>query len=234
LSTEFLTRIAVLETELAKLRAANSPGAIKQQLVNNPAGFFASLGLTPEEKTHVQRVTVADALGDQAPPEMRMLAQLGPQIAQQSQLAATIEALSRRVEELVVAPRKAEETRTSLNALIANKEAYPFLSAAIAKNPSLLDSKVKNRTGEAADIAKELEAEAKEFATAFGYQAPAQPASDANAETNKDAQSTQSKPAPLAGAQMIVPPIPGATVGPLTPEEDKQLKEEFLRKQGWA
>lgn len=232
MSTDALTRIAALENELARLRSAASPQAIKQQLVTNPAGFFASLSLTPEERTHVQRVTVAEALGDQAPPEMKMFAALGPQIAQSSQLATAIQDLSRRMDELVVAPRKAEATRESVKALIADKTKYPHLSVAFTANPALLDAKLKGRSGEAADIATDLEAEAALFATAYGYKAePAQAASE-NAE-EKEAPSIQSKPAPLAGARMDVPPIPGAVVGPLTPEEDTKLKEEFLRKQGW-
>lgn len=230
MSDALYSKIAVLESELAQLRSQASPTAIKQRLISNPQGFYAALQLTPEEKLHVQRVTVAEALGDQAPPDMRMYSAMGPAIAQQGQLAATIEQLSRRIDELVVAPRKAEETRESFKALIANKEQYPFLSAAAAKNPSLIDMKMKGRTGDAAEIAKELEAEAKTFAEAYGF-TPAQPASDANAE-NKDAQSNQSKPAPLAGATIDVPPLPTNYVGPLTPEKDRELQEEISRKYG--
>lgn len=228
MSDALYSKIAALETELAGLRANNSPHAIKQRLVSNPVGFYSSLGLTPDEKTHVQRITVADALGDQAPPEMRMLAQLGPQMAQQSQITQALADLSRRVEELVVAPKKAEATRESLKALIADKVKYPFLSAATTTNSALLDAKLKGRTGEAADIANELEAEAKQFAEAYGFKAPAQPASD-NADT-KEAQSQQSKPAPLAGVVNDVPPLPGAKAGPLTDDEDARIKADIRRR----
>jgi hypothetical protein len=226
LSQELLNRIAALENELAPLRGRNV--VTKQQLLTNPLGAYASLGLTPEEKMHVQRVNFADALGDQAPPDMRMYAQLGPQMAQMSSLATAFEALSRRVEEMVVVPKQAETTRESVKALIANKEVYPFLSAAVAANPALLDARTKGRTGEAADIAKELEAEAALFATTYGYK-PAQPASE---NADKSAPSQQSKPASLVGAAMDVPPLPEGHVGPITPEEDKRLQDEISKKYG--
>ena len=232
MSEALLSRIAALETELSQHRSRNTPTAIKQQLLMNPQGFYNAIGMTPDERIHLQRVTVAEVLGDQAPQDMKMYAAQGPQVAQMSQLTATLDALSRRVEELVVAARQAEAARESLKALIANKVEYPHFSAAVAANPALLDAKLKGRTGEAAVIAKELEEEAKQFATAYGYKAPAQPASDDAAKT--EAQSLESKPAPLAGASMDAPPLPGAQTGPLTDEEDRRIQEELNRKYGLA
>lgn len=185
-------------------------------------------GLTPNEQLHVDRVNTAHVLGDQAPPEMRYLALQGPQLAQTSSLATAVENLSRRFEELVVAPRAVEGTRDSVKTLAANKEKYPYLSKAIATNPKLLESRMAGRTGTAEDIAKSLEDEAAEFATAYGVTV-AQPASDGNAAGN--AQSAQGKPAPLAGTSIgDVPPLPGPSVGPMTDDEDKRIQAELKRK----
>lgn len=232
-----------MEAELSKLRSQNrNPepqidlAKLKEQLIQDPTGFLANvMKLSEHERLHVNRVNFAHMLGDQAPQEMRYLAQLGPQVAQQSALAAAVNDLSRLVDEQVVKPKKAESTRESIKALLADKAKYPHLATAIANNPTLLDSKVIGRTGSAEEIVQALESEAAAYATAFGVKpAPAQPASD-NADSNKAAQSTESKSAPLAGTPVgDPPPLPPPSPGPITPDEDKRIREELSRKYGLA
>jgi hypothetical protein len=164
-------------------------------------------------------------MGDQAPQEVKYLAQLGPQIAQTSSLASAIENLSRRFDEMVVAPRAQEGTVSSLKALVADKAKYPHFSKAFAADPSLLE-RVKDRKGTAEEIAKSLEDEAAAWSKAFGV---AQPASD-NAG-DQAAQSQQSKPAPLAGGpQGDPPPLPKPVEGPMTDEEDRAIRARIARK----
>ena len=229
-----------METELSQLRSQNRKpaepdwAAMKAAALQNPVAFLQkTLGLNEQEYQHVNQVNFAHILGDQAPPAMRYQARLGPQLAQQSALAATVNDLSRRIDDLVVKPKQVESTRESIKALFVDKTKYPNLSTAIAANPSLLDSKVSGRTGTAEEIAQALEAEAAAYAAIYAPkpEAPAQPASD-NADS-KAAQSAESKSAPLAGTPIgDPPPLVKPAGGPITPDEDRQIREALSRKYG--
>lgn len=229
MSDALLTRIAQMESELAQFRGqqrSNEPAFDKRAFIQDPTGYMAKqFRMTPQEIQHVNAVNLAVAMGDQAPPDMRYIAQQGPLIAQQSTLQSQLEQLSRQVQELVTGKTQ-EVTVNSLKALIADKSKYPHLSTAYAKNPGLYDSKIPNVKGTAEEIAKQFEDEAAAYAQAFGVQA--QPASE-NAGV-KEAQSTQSKPAPLAGGPIDPPPLPKPQEGEWTPEEDKRVRVEIARK----
>lgn len=237
MSQEIFARIAALESELAGYRAKAAPSqadpaADKRQLLQDPIGYMQrKFGLTTEELMHVNRVNLAVAMGDAAPQELRNLAQQGPLIAQQSQIASALESLSRQVQE-IVKEKQTVSTAQSLQALVTDKAKYPHLATAVAKNPKLLEQRMAGRSGTAEEIAKVLEDEAALFAESFGVKAEAQTASDDAAK--KEAQSEKSKPAPLAGGSIgDVPPLPGPQGGLWSREEDLRVQQELSRKYGF-
>ena len=92
-----------METELASLRSqarapAHDPQAERARMVQDPYGYYRSLGMSQAEIEHMQRVHVATVMGDKAPQELRTLVQLGSQVSTTSTLSSTVEALSRRLD----------------------------------------------------------------------------------------------------------------------------------------
>lgn len=225
--------MARMETELSTLRnAASRPAAPQginhQELVRamtlDPLGTMQKLGIPVD---HVTRVAVTHALGDQATPEQKALAGLGPQISATNALASTVENLSRRFDEQ---DKRAttQANRTSLQKLIENKAKYPYLAKAFEADASLFESDVESYKGDAAVLADTLEARQAKLAAAYGVKL-SPPASDGNAD-NKAAQSAQSKPA--NGSSITeVPPLPQPSKpGVFNDDEHQKLKREILAK----
>lgn len=221
-----------METELSTLRSqsrapAQDPLALRQRMVQDPFGYYQSLGMSPAEIEHMQRVHVAQAMGDKAPPELRTLVQLGSQVSTTSALSSTVEALSRRLDEQE-REKQSQAARSSFKTLIADASKYPHLSKAYAANPALFDSRVDGK-GNVEELAKTIETEQASLAAVYGYKAPAQAAS-ANAGTQQS-QSAQAQPASVAGTiSGDPPPIPQAKAGIWTPDEHAKLRDEVLRK----
>lgn len=177
-----------MEAELATLRAQKRetpavPQFNPHDFVRDPVGFMSRHGIPTE---HVTRVLVASALGDQAPPELKVLASLGPQMSATRALEEKFDALSRQLAESA----SSSKARESAKALLSDKSKYPHLAKAFAADPSLEDEMVA-AGGNAEEYAKKMEARLKVVAPA------PPPASDANAEAAKAAQdqSAQVQPA---------------------------------------
>lgn len=226
-----LARIAALEAGKSA-PAAPQPGTftreqIAQALTSDFIGTLKQLGVPVEYAT---KVAVAHGLGDQAPPELRTLAQQGPMLSQQMALGSEVQAMRQRLEQFEERERQSQ-LRTSFNALASDKTKYPFLAAVYAKTPSVIDAELSAHKGDAAALATALETRHKAIAEAAGY---IPPASEGNAE--RLGQSTQAKQAQATGVNGLdptPPPLPeGAKTGLFKPEDHDALKERILRKYG--
>ncbi len=215
-----------MEQELATLRSSkrepqHDPVAFRTAFVADPIGTLTRMGAPVD---HVTRVLVAHAMGEQAPPELRVLAAMGPQVSATSALDSKVDALSRQVSTFLESQTKAG-TRSSFQALAADKTKYPHLAKAFTADPSLFDDEVA--TGEnALELAAKLEARLTKVAAVY---APPT-ASEGNAD-QPIVPSTKDEPAALAGTTSGgVPPIPRSPTGVITPAEDKALRDEIVRK----
>lgn len=217
--------MAKMETELAAFRSAKpAPTFDTQAFIRDPLGTMTRMGIPVD---HVTKVLVANAMGEQAPPELKVLAAMGPQVSATHALDAKLEALSRQFSELTAA-QKTQGARDSWKALIADKSKYPHLAKAVSADASLFDDELSAHGGTAEELAATIEAKLAKYAAVI---APP-PASEANADTKAtDAQSKQSTPAPLATTTSGgVPPIPQTPTGVLTPDAQKTLRDEIVRK----
>jgi hypothetical protein len=232
------SKMAGMEKELATLRqkpaavsAPPAPAFDARQFLSaylaDPYGTIARMGATPDQLRHVTQVHFAHALGDQAPPELKMLAQLGPQVAATSHLASQIQSLGQRLESFETGVTK-KSTRESFSAVAVDKAKYPHLAAAYAADPSLFDSELEGHKGNAAELAESLETRHKKLAGIYGPKTP--PASDENAESN-DGQSKQAELATQAvGMDPTPPPLPKSTPGVWSDDEHARVRDEIVRK----
>lgn len=225
MSDALLQKLAQLEATVSDLkrsqRAPEPQGLsleqIRQAYLSDPVGFARQVGVPVD---HVTRVFVANAMGDQAPPELKVLASMGPQVNATHALDSKVEALSRQLSTLTESQTK-EARRKSFEALTADKSKYPNLSKAASADPTLIEE-FESHGGTAEEFATRMENRLRLVAPA----APA--ASDANADDTLDP-STQVKPAgtPNTGG---VPPIPKKPEGAFTQEDHIRLRDEIVRK----
>lgn len=216
-----LARLAKLDQEMAELRSRSAPqgtpGIDPRAFLQDPVGALTRAGIPID---HVTRVLVANAMGDQAPPELRTLAAQGPLLSKQSEIEAKLEAVSRQLVEITT-PKK--PTAESVQALISDAKKYPVLSKAAALDPDLITEALATHGGTAEELAAKLEAR-------FSKLMPATPAaSEANADVSTG-QSTQANPAgnTTSGG---VPPIPKQNIGgTFTQEDHAKLRDEIVRK----
>jgi hypothetical protein len=195
------------------------------QLIDQYA-VLNELGFSPAEIQHLQRVHVAHAMGDQAPQELKVLAQMGPQISTTSAIAATVESLSRRLDEQD--KRKTQEAAAqSFKSLISDKSKYPNLSVAYAADPSLFEGDVGGGEDVAA-IADKLEKRQAALAAVYAPKSGS-PSASSNAGYQQ-VESVQGKPA-IAGAMSgDPPPIPTKSQGVFTQDDHVKLRDEVVRK----
>lgn len=221
MSDDLLRRLATLESELASLRKpaapAFDPNQFRQAFINDPVGTLTRMGAPVD---HITKVLVANAMGDQAPPELKVLASQGPQLMAHQALEAQVEALSRQLSTMNASSQKAG-LRESLKTIGSDKTKYPNLSKAVAADPSLLDEELASHGGTAEELAAKVEARLTKMAAIY---APTPPASTEYADD--DASSTQGKPAGNDG----VPPLQAKQSGPPTSEELARIKAEVLHK----
>lgn len=156
-----LAKIAALETELAQLRR------LKNDLISNPSGTLQKMGVPKE---HITQVLVADALGDQAPPQLRAAAAVGPVTAAVSSLTEKVDALASRLESSDRDTR-ARATRDATKNLAADKTKYPHLARALAADPTYLDGEAIGDSAE--NSAKAVEERLARAAKVFGFTPPA-------------------------------------------------------------
>lgn len=224
-----LARIAALEAKLAAQPTPApqpqgiDPQALARALTTDPVGTMSSMGVPVD---HISRVLVAHALGDAAPPELRMLAQQGPLVSATQALASDLQTVRQRLETYEQRDRQAER-RQRFRALTADKTKYPRLAAVMEKNPELFISEVDSYQGDTDGLADELERRLDAAALALG----APPASEANAENTSSDQSTQVKQAQSGGGlDPTPPPIPQSQSGVWTQDMHQQAKDRVLRK----
>ncbi len=230
-----------MESELSAFRAAQrapqttqpDANAIKRAYLSNPIGFLQSLGLNEAENLHVQRVHVANAMGDAAPTELKMLAQMGPQISATNTLQATVEALSRRLDEKEKRDTQ-QGVRSSFAALVADKSKYPHLSDAYKSDPALFEAEMSGFAGNASDLADQLEKRTAAIAKLYKPAGDPDTASTTAENTSNDGQSNEAKPAVGSALGGDPPAIKKASTAVFVPggEEDKKLQQEVLRKFG--
>lgn len=224
-----LARITALESELAPLRnKAKEPAAAPfdvagfqqkfakefvKEFTRDPNGMLSKMGAPVE---HIRGLMIADALGDQAPPQLQALRQQGPMLNEMSIIRDNLQELSRRLEGIET-ERTRGSTRESFKTLSSDKAKYPHLADAIAANPALFDGELDGHKGDASTLADTLEARLSTLAKVY----KAQPASAGNADTI--AQGQNAKPA-LGSAQVDVPPIPKSEL------DAQALRDEIVRK----
>lgn len=215
-----LARIAALESEKSTANAALDP----RQMAIDPIGTMTRAGVPVD---HITRVLVAHAMGDQAPPELRVLAQMGPQVSATQALSSDIGQLRQRLDAYETRDKQ-QAVRQSFSALAVDKTKYPTLATAYARDPKLFDSEMEAHRGDAAALADTLEARLKALASAV-----TPPASTADAAKQQD----QSK-APAGeqvkqaqGVDNTPPPLPqGKETKGFTQEDHAALKERIIKK----
>jgi hypothetical protein len=224
MSDVLLTRIAALEAQLDSIRKSApaapqfDPEAFRRAFVANPVGVLQQMGAPID---HITKVLVANAMGDNAPPELKVLASQGPQLMAHQALEAQVEALSRQLSTMNATSQKAG-LREGLKTISADKSKYPNLAKAVAADPSLVDEELTGHGGTAEELAAKLEARLSKVAAIY-----APPVASVNA-ANDTVQSTQDKPA--GAPDDGVPPIPKKPSGVFGPDEAKALRDEIVRK----
>lgn len=218
-----MSRIASLETEVSGYRKRPAedtnkfdPVAFRQSFITDPIGQMTKMGVPVE---HITRVMVAHAMGDEAPPHLKALAQMGPQVSATRALDDKVETLSRQISDLLATQGKSS-ARERLHALAKDKTAFPSLSSVLESHPSFFDDELSD----GADV----EDFAKRHEERFSKIMP-RPASDGNADAT--APSTQSKPATAGTISGDPPPLPNTPkAGLFTQEEHQKLRDEIVRK----
>lgn len=244
-----LAKMASMEKEVSTLRAApqrqapQAPTFNPQQfisaLVTDPIGTLQRAGASPEQINYVTQVHFAHALGDAAPPQMKMLAQMGPQVVATSQLASQIQGISQRLESYETTSAK-KSTRESFSAIAKDRKQYPHLAAAYEAEPSLFDAELDGHKGSAAELAEALEARHKRLASVYAPKPP--PASDessgidigqsSEAELAKSESQETTAPSQRqsVGIDPTPPPLPKNKTGVWSSEDHDRTRDEILRK----
>lgn len=194
-------------------------------MTQDPVGVLTRLGVPVD---FVTKVFVANALGDQAPPELKALAAMGPQVSHAAALDSKVESLSRQISTMTEAEKKKAAVQ-SFKELAKDKTKYPSLAKALETEPSYIDDELAFMEGSAEEYAAKLEGRLSKAAKVF---APPPPASEANADTSgtpetQADQSTKVKPATTSGS---VPALKQSTPGVFTEEEHAKLRDEIVRK----
>ncbi len=232
-TAKLLTRLATMEAELASLRnrkpeasaPAFDPAAFRAAFVADPVGTMTRMGAPVD---HVTRVLVAHAMGDTAPPELKVLAAMGPQVNAAQALDAKVEALSRQLSDLNASSSKSG-VRESFKAITADKTKYPHLAKALTADPGFFDEDLGTHGGSAEDFASKMEARLSKVGTVFGVTIAPPAASSEHADPN--VQSQKDKPAALEGAlNGSPPPLPEPKAGVFTAEDHAKLRDETVRK----
>jgi hypothetical protein len=243
-----IARIATLESELRGKKASASTTIDPNELVRDPLGAMKRAGVPLD---HITKIIVAQAMGDQAPQQLREYVAMSQYTsAAQQALATEIQSLRQRVDAYEARDRQ-DAARKSMQALVADKQKYPTLADALERDPSIFDEELSSG-GDVSAIADKLEAR---LSRVLGSAKPkSSTASQDNAES-KDGQSNQAKASgganassenkgntseraagqPAAGVgsatDVTPPPLPKPTAGgPLTPESAEELKQRVLRK----
>lgn len=217
-----MSRIASLETEVSGYRKRPAedtnkfdPAAFRQAFVQDPIGQMTKMGVPVD---HITRVMVAHAMGDEAPPHLKVLAQMGPQVSATHALDDKVETLSRQLSTLLAKEGKTS-ARERLHALAKDKTAYPSLSSVLESHPSYFDDDLSDGAN-VEDFAKRHEERLSKIIP--------RTASNGNADTT--APSMQSKPATAGTISGDPPPIPTKPVGVFTQEDHSKLRDEIVRK----
>lgn len=227
-----LSRIAALESRPAPQSA---PTFDAQGFTRDPIGAMTRYGVPVD---HVARVMVAHVMGDQAPPELRALAAMGPQVSQTQALSSELDKLRQRVEQYETRERE-QAARSSFSALAADKTKYPTLAAVYARDPKLFDGEVTAHKGDAAALAEAIEGRLKVIAPALGVP---QTASTANAAKPQQDQSKSPYGEQVKQAQAVSPgngpvdptppPLPQGNNKPgvFTQEDHQSLRDRIVAK----
>lgn len=234
--TQVLTKIATLEAELAGYRSQKTAApvfdetAFRRSMTNDPHGTMAKMGINTDHVTRVMVAKTMAAMGQDVPPQLGVLAEMGPQINAVSALQTQLEQLSRQVSEMAAGGQKASTT-TSFKALAVDKAKYPHLSKAYAADPSLFDDDLDGHKGSAEELATKLETKQAKAFKAMGIKVEtAQPASE-NKAGDSVVQSQQDVPAATAASlSNEVPPLPQGKAGLWTDADHAKLRDEIVRK----
>lgn len=223
-----IARISSLEGELrTKPKEKETPQAFdlvkfRESLIIDPVGTMRAMQMGGEHVEHVRNVLIADKLGDQAPPQMKVFAAQGPQMMAAQAQAEAVATLSRRLDDREKQEQKAAK-KESLKAITANKEKYPNLSKALAADPDLAEE-LEKHTGTAEEFAANQEAKYTKLAAAFVPQT-------ASTSADNKGQSTQTKPTPLASSlNGDTPPIVKENPGEWTRDAYTKVRDSIVHK----
>ncbi len=218
-----LSRIQSLDEDLVDIKALiRDLGVITgiAETKSDPIGTHRRVGLTDDHIQHSTRVHVANAMGDQAPHELRMLAAQGPMVSATNTLQSDVQVLRQRLEHYEN-EGKTKVVRESFKALAADKSKYPHLAKALAANPALLDEQLGKHGGSAEEFANAQEALAALYAPP--------PVREGNTDDQMP-NSQQGKQAQGSGLDPTPPPIAQGKAGVFTPEDHAKLRDEIVRK----
>lgn len=199
-----VTRIATLEKELRSKPAAPAvdEAAVRSKVISEFAhalltdsvGTLKSMGAKPEQIEVIRAQMIADKLGDQAPPQMRFIAQQGPQMMQQTKTEEAIAALSRQVAELAKANSEGPKLSKFDSIIETEKSKYPNLAEALKADKEAIVGNLKAFGGSAEEFIAAQEAQWAKF----GLAAKAAASAVSAETTDNQGQSTKTTPAPLA------------------------------------
>lgn len=234
-----LSKIASMESELAPLRAqARSPQPqvdprqIVQAMIQNPVGTMKQFGVPKEYQQHMTAALVSAEMQEMGIPVSGHVAARVEQFPTNQKIdavTADVQALRQSIE----ADRNAQKqsaNRESLKTLSTDKNKYPLLAAAMAKNPALFEGKVTAES-DAATLAESLEKELAQYGEALGVKPQAQTASHEDAGNANTTTSTQVTAQPVEARAGNPPPLPkNGPTSSFTEADDYALRERITRK----
>lgn len=215
-----LARIAALEAQ--KSAKPEVRGIDPKRFSADPIAELKAAGIPPE---HITKILVANALGDEAPADLRTYAMMGPQVSATQTLASELETLRRRIDDYEKRDRQ-NAVRQSFSALAGDKTKYPFLAAAYAKNPKMFESEISSHEGEVATLVESANERLKAVAEAAGFTLPV----SSKAEEHGQSEKTE------AHADTVLdntpPPVSQSKPGVFTRVDHERLIRKFTSQEG--
>lgn len=215
-----LARIAALESQ--KAAKPEVRGIDPKRFSADPIAELKAAGISPE---HITKILVANALGDEAPADLRTYAMMGPQVSATQTLASELETLRRRIDDYEKRDRQ-NAVRQSFSALAGDKTKYPFLAAAYAKNPKMFESEISSHEGEVASLVESANERLKAVAEAAGFTLPA------SSKADESGQSEKTEARADTALDNTPPPISQPTPGVFTRADHERLIRKFTSQEG--
>lgn len=163
-----VSKIGTLEAELRGRPAPpTNPmpdfNKFKEALFLDPIGTMKEMGAGTDVIDYARDVFIADKLGDQAPPKMRILAAQGPGVIAAQKQETAIAALSRKVDDFLSDQTNASKRKEFADAITQMKDKYPNLVKAHTVAGDDIESELTSAGGSVSDFLAAQEAKWSKF-----------------------------------------------------------------------